>query len=264
MYKLIQVINIVKNSINYNKKLKILDSFLSPHYQQHNVARLCHLESLGLDLNNKKVLEFGAGIGDHTVYYLFKNCNVLPTDARPELVEIIKNRFGIRAEVLNAENDLQKLEGFEYFDVIHCYGVLYHLNNPDKFINSISSIGNILLLETCVSPDHLPVNVYYIKENHKNITQAVSGIGCRPSRKWIENELKKNYEFVYYPKTQPDHLEFPLNWNNLPEKSLIRAIFIASHAEINNSNLTTEIPLEYEKIKCHQSSSVPPEPRVYI
>lgn len=246
--------NIFKGTIN-DKRLKILDFFLASYYQQHNVARLSHLESLGLNLSNKKVLEFGAGIGDHTIFYLFKNCNVLPTDARPELVEIIKNRFGIRAEVFNAEKDLLKLEKFEYFDIIHCYGILYHLNNPNKFIEAVSSIGETLLLETCVSPDHLPVDVYYLKENQKDHTQAVSGIGCRPSRKWVENELKKNYKFVYYPKTQPDHLEFPLNWDNRPEKSLIRAIFIASHVEIFNSNLTREAPIKYEKTNYNRSIS---------
>ena len=44
--------------------------FLSKHYQMHNVARLSHLESLGLPINGKSVMEFGAGIGDHTFYYL--------------------------------------------------------------------------------------------------------------------------------------------------------------------------------------------------
>lgn len=247
MHNIMKIGNIFKCKIN-DTKLRILNSFLDPHYQQHNVARLCHLESLGLDLKNKKVLEFGAGIGDHTIYYLFKNCNILPTDARPELVEFINNRFGIRAEVFDAEKDLGKLEEFGYFDIIHCYGILYHLSNPDKFIEAVSSIGETLLLETCVSPDHLAVDAHYVKENQENLTQAESGIGCRPSRKWVDKELKKYFEFVYYPKTQPDHFEFPLNWNNQPEIDLIRAIFIASNVEIFNSNLTKEIPIEYERM----------------
>lgn len=237
--------NIFKNNTK-DTRLKILDFFLTPYYQQHNVARLSHLESLMLDFNKKTVIEFGAGVGDHTIYYLFKNCHVLPTDARPELVEIIKNRYGIKAQLFDAEKDLEKLKEFEHFDIIHCYGVLYHLNNPAKFLEAVSSIGETLLLETCVSPDHLPVDVYYIKENKKDLTQAISGNGCCPSRKWVEKELKKYFEFVYYPKTQPDHSEFPRDWSNLPDKGLIRAIFIASHVEIFNPNLTTEMPTKYE------------------
>lgn len=248
MFNFMGLRNIFKSNIK-DTKLKVLNSFLDPYYQQHNVARLCHLESLGLDLRNKKVIEFGAGVGDHTIYYLFKNCNVLPTDARLELVEFIRNRYGIRAEVFDAEKDIEKLKDFEYSDVIHCYGILYHLNDPAKFLEAVSPIGEILLLETCVSPDHCPVDVYSLKENHNDLTQAVSGIGCRPSRKWVENELKKYFEFVYYPKTQPDFLEFPLDWNNQPENSLIRAIFIASHIEIINSNLTREMPIKYEKME---------------
>ncbi len=60
--------------------------FLSKHYQMHNVARLSHLESLGLPINGKSVMEFGAGIGDHTFYYLTKGCRMVTTDVRSELV----------------------------------------------------------------------------------------------------------------------------------------------------------------------------------
>src|SRR5690242_1107048 len=51
--------------------------FLSPAYQQHNVARLQHLDSLGLPVCGKRVLELGAGVGDHTIFYLHRNCKVL-------------------------------------------------------------------------------------------------------------------------------------------------------------------------------------------
>ncbi len=39
---------------------KIYADFSSPAYQQDNIARLQHLESLGLDLARKNVLELGA------------------------------------------------------------------------------------------------------------------------------------------------------------------------------------------------------------
>lgn len=245
IFNFIKLKNIFRGKLEKERGI-IIDNFLSAHYQQHNIARLCHLESLGLDLSKKKVIEFGAGIGDHTFFYLIKNCHVLPTDARSELVEFIKNRYGIEAKLFNAETDLIKINTLGHFDIIHCYGLLYHLRKPAEFIEAVSSIGNTLLLETCVSPDQLPLDIYLTEECKKNPTQAFSGFGCRPSRKWIESELKKHFKNIYYPRTQPKHIEFPVDWRSTPKDGLIRSIFIASHSEIWNPNLTTEMPIIYE------------------
>jgi len=43
-----------------------LNDFHSVGYLRHNARRLEHLNSLGLDISGRSVLELGAGIGDHT------------------------------------------------------------------------------------------------------------------------------------------------------------------------------------------------------
>ena len=102
--------------IHKSQILRIYGVFFNAKYQKHNIARLCHLDSLKLDLQGKKVLELGAGVGEHTLFYLHKGCDVLPVDGRPDLVSFIKERFGIHAEVLNLENELEKLEKLGEFD----------------------------------------------------------------------------------------------------------------------------------------------------
>ena len=59
-------------------------SFRGGHYQRHNARRLEHLASLRLDLAGKRVLEVGAGIGDHTTFFLDRDCTVVATEPRPE------------------------------------------------------------------------------------------------------------------------------------------------------------------------------------
>lgn len=227
----------------------VLKTFLNNAYQKHNVARLQHLFSLGLNLSNKKVLEFGAGIGDHTYFYLTQNCDIYPTEGRKELVDIIKNRFGINAGVIDCEKDKKPIEKLENSDIIHCYGLLYHIKNPAEFLSWISSKSQILLLETCVSSDFDKVGPNLVEENKSIPTQAISGIGCRPHRKWLEAELKKWYKYVYYPKTQPKHEQFPIDWSVKDDgnKLLRRCVFICSQAPISNPNLTTQQPIVYEK-----------------
>jgi hypothetical protein len=234
------------NFFKDQKNFKIIKHFLAPNYQKINVARLQHLESLGLDLNNKKVIEFGAGIGDHTIFYLFKNGEVLPTEGRKELCDFISNRFDIKTLKIDAEKELDLLKTLPHFDIIHCYGLLYHINNPEEFIKKIKNIGDILLLETCVSPED-NLKECRISEDVKNNTQAVSGVGCRPSRSWLFNVLKQNFNYVYLPYTQPKHPQFPLSWNNEKIKAgqLTRCVFVASHRPLLNESLCDYLLSEY-------------------
>src|SRR5579862_7365703 len=108
-----------------------MDYFYSPHYQAHNRARLNHLASLGLPLHNRKVLEVGSGPGDHTGFYLQRGCSVCSVDVRQECLAALHARFpGVEtAQVdLNTPRALQNLGRFE---LVHCYGLLYHLERPD-------------------------------------------------------------------------------------------------------------------------------------
>lgn len=222
--------------------------FFNRHYQMHNVKRLSHLDTLGLDIRSKSVLEIGAGIGDHTYYYLIKSCSVVSTDARENLVNYIKKRFAVDTFVLDVEKNLHRITELKKFDIIRCYGLLYHIQNPEQFIAALKHKGSLLLLETCVSHDFREYGPHFVKENKANQTQSVSGNGCRPTRKWVYDRLKENFNYVYMPVTQPDHVEFPTDWSNPIEdrNKLIRAVFIASEKPLTNPMLSDIIPVRYK------------------
>lgn len=227
---------------------KIIQSFLNPHYQQHNVARLQHLESLKLDLDYKTVFEFGAGIGDHSLFYLYKNCRVIASDGRPELVEFIKRRLNIETTVLDAETQFSKISLMPKVDIIHCYGFLYHISNPLEYIQAIKEKCDLFLLETCVSSDEKEPGPYIVDEVQAHLSQATSGKGCRPSRLWIDKVLKNNFKHVYYPKTQPKHPEFKTDWTKPlvdAGTNYLRCVFIASNTPIQNDKLSETLPKVY-------------------
>jgi hypothetical protein len=52
------------------------------------------------------------------------------------------------------------------------------------------------------------------------------------------------------PTTQPNHPEFPINWNlnTAPANGLVRSVFVASRDSIENALLTTEIPMIQTRI----------------
>ena len=233
--------------LGVTRSWKLYAEFSSPPYQQHNVARLQHLESLGLDLSCKSVLEVGAGIGDHTLFYLHRNCRVLPVDGRAECVRMLKERLGVEAHVIDLDREPGKVQELGKFDIVHCYGLLYHLSNPQNFLVHISKAGRLLLLETCVSIRE-GASVQEAYEAAGVPSQALHGRACRPSREWVFENLRRNYPFVYATRTQPKHREFPLDWAALPPKPvcLTRAVFVASHSPIANAQLLDHLPMKHE------------------
>ena len=229
--------------------------FHSPDYIRHNARRLEHLASLRLPLANATVLEIGAGIGDHTTFYLDRGCTVTSVEARPENCQVFVSHLGSltgydaeRARVSLVAGDAEFLAGAVEgtFEIVHCYGLLYHLHDPEAALAVMASVcTRLLLLETCVSfGSDEEVNTR--REPASDPTQAVHGIGCRPTRPWVFSRLKRLFPHVYVPRTQPAHREFPLDWSAPPPGALHRAVFVASRSPLQNDLLLGEIPQTQE------------------
>ncbi len=216
----------------------VVHAFHSNHYLRHNARRLEHLASLRIPVAGLSVLEVGAGIGDHTHYYIDRECRVTITEARAESLLHLKHRYpDCNVQFLDLELP-HHLEDSP-FDVVHCYGLLYHLSKPKEALAFLSeNTIKMLFLETCVSFGEKE-EVNPIVEPQSSPTAAYSGTGCRPTRAWLFRELQGLFEYVYLPITQPCHAEFPLDWTT-PQKhkgGIQRAIFIASREPLKNEKL---------------------------
>lgn len=223
----------------------VLQIFHSDGYLRHNQRRLEHLASLGLELHGKHVLEAGAGIGDHSYFYLDRGCRVAALEIRPENLKIMQERFHgnnnltiLPVDINSPPQNLGLL-----FDVVHCYGLLYHLCKPGQALRFLANhCAEMLLLETCVSYG-TEIEINRVNEKANNYTQSFYGQGCRPTRTWIWHVLGSLFEYVYMPYTQPCHDEFPLDWtskNDNPNK-LARSIFVASRLPIASQLLANEL-----------------------
>ena len=221
--------------------------FHSPDYLRHKARRLEHLSSLRISVAGLSVLELGAGIGDHSNYYMDRGCKVTVTEVRRENLDYLFKRYpdaDIRS--LDMRDPAPLAQG--PFDIVHCYGLLYHLDNPRQALEFISKhCRRLLFLETCVSFGN-DESINLVKENTDNPTQSWSGAGCRPTRAWLFKELNNHFEHVYIPRTQPNHKEFPINWTSPGHhQALSRAIFIASRIPIDNNLLSSELLNEQSK-----------------
>jgi SAM-dependent methyltransferase len=201
-----------------------------------------HLESLHLQLEEKKVLDVGAGVGHLAQFFVNKSCNVLCVDGRLENIVKLRQLYpDLEADVADVETE--PLAQFGIFDIVFAYGLLYHLENPIVALRNLTSVcQGFLLLETMVCDHKLPV--LRIEDESATFDQALKGLGCRPSPSYVVMALNRvGFRFVYAPKVSPNHQEFQFEWkNNLDiqrDGHNLRCIFIASKFELKNPNIVT-------------------------
>lgn len=231
-----------ERTLSYSNKLNPVWSFTTPNYIAINKARLEHLASFKLDLAKKSVLEVGAGIGSLTKFFEDLECPILSTDSRPENIAEIAKRWPYRKLQVLDLNQTPDISFLGSFDVIFCYGTLYHLSRPEQALASLSSIcREMILLETIVSPGN-NMEINFVKESDSK-TQAMSGTGSRPTRRWVMEMLRKYFGYSYITKTQPHHEDFDVCWCVPPyKKKNHRAVFLGSKAPLKNPLLSEEIP----------------------
>jgi SAM-dependent methyltransferase len=213
--------------------------FWHPYYLRHNQRRQEHLASLGLEIAGKTVLEVGAGIGDHTSFFVDRGCTVTSSDARATNVEIIRSRYpDIDVAVIDLDRPPAAIEPAE---VVYCYGVLYHLQEPERAIEFLGrATSGLLLLETCVSRGSDEA-LNPMDEDANNPTQSASGRGCRPTRPWVLARLRENFPYAYVTTTQPWLPEFPIDWTE-DRKGNTHAVFVASRTQLDSPVLVTAAP----------------------
>jgi SAM-dependent methyltransferase len=217
------------------------DAFLSEDASAINRARQEHLASLGLEIGGKTVLEVGAGIGLHTPFFLDRGCSVVVTDGNPQNVAEIRRRHPrLRVECVDLDGAAD-LAALGSFDIVYCYGLLYHLADPDRALKRMAAAcRGMLLLETCVSLGKSS-EVTFLRDFRSN-NQATTGVGCRPTRPWIMDRLKQYFGHAYHSVTQPDHPDFPVDWEMPETRLLYRAVFVGSRQPLTLPALSAEIP----------------------
>lgn len=225
------------------------DVFRTQHYLRHNQRRLEHLASLRLPIVDKTVLEAGAGVGDMTGFFLDRGCSVTALEGRRENLAEFRIRhpdidsYCIDLDAPPHDHDVLRRR----YDVLFCYGLLYHLAEPRRMLDAFCPIVDLLLLETCVSPGQADELNPCAELSHV-VSQSMHGRGCRPTRYWIYHQLQRHFPFVYTCATQPSHPEFPLNWRTLRKSSqLTRAVFVASREALSNADLVRGVCQEHRR-----------------
>lgn len=222
--------------------------FDMPHTAALNEAELKHLASLNLSIGGKTVLEVGAGVGNLTRFFEERGCIVHSTDGRSENVAEIMRRHPHRTASVIDLRDPHSHDHLGKFDIVFCYGVLYHVAFPDRVIEDLARVcKELLLLSTAVNP--VDDGWVYGRWDHLGMDQSLDHFACRPSRDWIMHQLGRFFPFVYITTTQPDHPQYRLEWpaRILRRKEIVRSVFVASKRELESPFLSATLLMSQER-----------------
>jgi hypothetical protein len=138
------------------------------------------------------------------------------------------------------------LEALGTFDVVHCFGLLYHTDSPIQALRRLASVcRGQLVLETIVCDADGAIMLLADEEGSAN--QALAGLGCRPSPSFVAMTLDRlGFAYVYGTTRPPRHPDFLFEWRNNFEArrdgANLRCMFIASRTPVVCDHLRLLLP----------------------
>jgi SAM-dependent methyltransferase len=216
-----------------------VESFDTAAALELNHARLAHLASLDLAIDGRRVLEVGAGVGRLSGFFVDRGCSLIVTEARVENLSELRRRLPT-VDVREADVE-ESLEHLGVFDVVFCYGVLYHLESPLRALRNMGAVcADLLLIETMVCDARIPM--LCLEDETTSVNQALRGLAHRPSPSYLALALNRvGFDHVYAAADPPDHPDYRFSWlDNLETErdgALLRGVFIASRKALRQPGL---------------------------
>ncbi len=155
----------------------------------------------------QSALDVGCGFGFFSRFLADLGLRVTAFDVRREnLEEASRRNPDVECKLANIE-DLDSA-AFGTYDLVFCFGVLYHLENPFRAMRNLAAVtGKVLLMESVIAPFRSEVTALIDESEREN--QGVNYIADIPSESWfIKSLYRVGYEYVYRTSVLPDHEDF--------------------------------------------------------
>jgi tRNA (mo5U34)-methyltransferase len=210
--------------------------FDKEHAQRFNERRMKMLDRLIPWLVREKRLEScldaGCGIGFFSDYLSRSGLSTVAFDGREENIAEARRRFpGIEFHVNDVESD--EVEKLGKFDLVLCFGLLYHLENPLRAIRNLESMTQkVLILESMITPVSKPVATL-VDEGIEN-DLSLRCVAFVPSESCIVKMLYyAGFKRVYRIVALPDHEDFRAR----PTQHRRRCLLVASRDDLYSTML---------------------------
>lgn len=207
--------------------------FDQAHYDALNTAREQTLRSvlpeLKLRFDLTSALDLGCGLGHFAHFLNSFGLDVLAIDGRAENVEEAKRRY---PNINFRLGDVQEasLAQLGRFDLVFCFGLLYHLENPFRVIRSIAELTTkVALIEGMVYPSTVPAMILLDENNY--VDQGLNNVAFYPSESCLIKMFHlSGFSNCYSPGNMPEHSEYQLDGSGFRR----RTVLIASKCPIES------------------------------
>ncbi len=183
-------------------------------------------------LNLSTALDAGCGIGFFSEILRECGLEVRAFDGRIENVQEAGRRF---PEISFEQGEIQSSEirKLGEFDLVLCFGLLYHLENPLLAIRNLHALTrNVLLLESMSFPDQEPWML--LREEPSFEDQSLTDIAFYASEGCLVKMLyRAGFAAVYRIALLPDHDDF----RETQEHARRRTVLLAAHEPVVRPDL---------------------------
>jgi SAM-dependent methyltransferase len=185
--------------------------FDQPHYDRLNAARAERVVELLRDLQPRLGLRTAIDVGCGTGYFskLLQSLGftVTAVDGRAANLEEARRRVpGAQFECLNAEDS--RLIALGKFDLVFCFGLLYHLENPMSAIRNLHAMTNhLLLVESIIYPGEEPI--MGLVDEHSLDDQGLDHFAFYPTEPCLLQMMyRAGFAQAFQLANQPNHSEY--------------------------------------------------------
>ncbi len=185
------------------------------------------VSSLKSALGLANAVDAGCGVGFFSQTLAECGLNVCGFDARAENVDEARRRFpGIPFEQADIED--HRICQLGRFDLVLCFGLLYHLENPLQAVRNLRAITEkCLLLESMCLPDERCTLL--LRQEARQEDQSLKEMACYPSEGSLVKMLyHAGFARVYRVTSLPNHDDF----RETAEHTQRRTVLVASSIPI--------------------------------
>ncbi|HTQ61188.1 MAG TPA: class I SAM-dependent methyltransferase [Candidatus Solibacter sp.] len=196
------------------------------HYEKLNTARSTVVGDLlgevASQVKLQTAIDVGSGLGYFSAYLHSLGLQVTAVDGRRENVEEAGHRVPqVKFHTINAED--HALRELGQFDLVFCFGLLYHLENPFVAARHLHALTrNLLLVESVIFPGSEPIMA--LVDETSNEDQGLNHLAFYPTEACLVKLLYRvGFPNVYLFSRMPEHEHYRSRHNARQARTMLAA-----------------------------------------